>query len=297
MVLELPNKSQRVEALKNLPPGLTTTFQGIINRIQKSLHAKLGLQVLMWLHFAYRPLKLAELQHALAVEKVHKEFNSKNITSQEVLLSCCFGLVVVDKETSTVRFAHYTIKEYFGKHTPEEFSDGCSSIAETCLTYLNFGALKQHCTSLDDLESKKLDYALLDYAALYWGKYFKKQCNDDLMRLAKMLVDHEDEHPPCAIQALYPKLSAYRSPRYLEACQKFSGIHVTAYFGLSKTMEYLCEVRRDIVELKDEFGRTPLSWAAKEGHKAVVELLIEGKGKDIDINVKDRDGRTPLMGG
>ena len=37
----------------------------------------------------------------------------------------------------------------------------------------------------------------------------------------------------------------------------------------------------------------PLSWAAKKGHKAVVELLIEKQ--DIDIDVKDNKGRTPLM--
>jgi hypothetical protein len=46
------------------------------------------------------------------------------------------------------------------------------------------------------------------------------------------------------------------------------------------------------VDAKDKSGRTPLSWAAGMGHEAVVELLF-GTGK-VDIDAKDTFGRTPL---
>ncbi len=51
----------------------------------------------------------------------------------------------------------------------------------------------------------------------------------------------------------------------------------------------------DAANTHDDFfsnGKTALIWAAKYGHKDIVELLLE---KGADINAKDRSGWTPLM--
>ena len=45
------------------------------------------------------------------------------------------------------------------------------------------------------------------------------------------------------------------------------------------------------VNAKREDGVTPLYWAALEGHKEIVELLIEN---GANVNAKDDGGRTPL---
>ena len=293
----MPTKSKRRKALESLPPNLYTSFQNIITRIRNhpnESQAEIGVRVLMWIHFACRPLTLVELQHALAVEKNDVEFDADNIPPPKAVLDYCLGLVVVDEETSTVRFVHYTLEEYFLKCTGTEFPNGCSYTAETCLTYLNFGKLRPHCASLDSLRANLNEYAFLSYAALYWGIHVKQKCNDDgLDELSKRIVNHGSELPPCAIQALYLELDGNDKDWSQQSIvQKFSGVHATAYFGLSQHMAYFCMVEQ-YMDQKDETDRTPLSWAAEYGHEPVVRMLIERE--EVDINSKDnRYEKTPL---
>ena len=303
----MSTKAKRRRALETLPNNLYASFRSIITRIREcsnECQAELGIQVLMWIHLANRPLKLQELQHALAVEKDEMEFDPDNIPSRKALLDCCLGLVVVDEETSTARFVHYTLAEYFQKYTMQEFPNGCSSIAETCLTYLNFGELRQHSTNRDILDKNMKKYVFLNYAALFWGTYVKQQNNDGLSTLMKAIVDHESKRPPCAIQVLYYIIEKsweveqwvkYPSDRdswgWHSVATRFSGIHAMAYFGLSEYMGYYCKMGRDM-DLNDECDRTPLSWAAEYGQESVVQLLIEQS--NVDINSKNKFGRTPL---
>ena len=41
-----------------------------------------------------------------------------------------------------------------------------------------------------------------------------------------------------------------------------------------------------------EHGRTPLSWAAENGYKGIVRLLLERE--DVDPNSSSKSGQTPL---
>jgi ankyrin repeat protein len=44
-------------------------------------------------------------------------------------------------------------------------------------------------------------------------------------------------------------------------------------------------------DIKDTWGRTPLSCGAENGHEAVVKQVLD---KGAELESKDRDGRTPL---
>src|SRR5690606_32227119 len=100
--------------------------------------ADLAMKILMWIHIAFRPLQLNELGHALAVERDQTNLEKDNIPSQSTMLKSCCGLVIVDTETSSVRFIHYTLQEFLQNKTDTYFPDRFSQAAITCLTYLNF---------------------------------------------------------------------------------------------------------------------------------------------------------------
>ena len=123
--------------------GLGDAYAATLSRIeaQQKSRSKLGIKVLMWVSHSERPLHVDELCHALGVEEGSMDLNTRNIPAIETLLTCCLGLVTVEKSSSTVRPVHYTLQEYLSRN-PGLFIKPHSAIAEICLTYLNFRQVK-----------------------------------------------------------------------------------------------------------------------------------------------------------
>ena len=71
-----------------------------------------------------------------------------------------------------------------------------------------------------------------------------------------------------------------------------TGLHLTAYFGVEAIVKLLLDTGKVEADSKDNFGQTPLSWAAQGGHEAVVKLLLK-KGSEVEI--ESRSGWTPLQ--
>ena len=71
--------------------GLGDFYGTTIERIkaQGGDKSRLGMEALMWISHAERPLNVDELCHALAVEPGSKDFNAGNIPSVSTLVSCC----------------------------------------------------------------------------------------------------------------------------------------------------------------------------------------------------------------
>jgi ankyrin repeat protein len=61
--------------------------------------------------------------------------------------------------------------------------------------------------------------------------------------------------------------------------------------GQDGIVTQLLDTEKVDVDSRDNYGGTPLWWAAAKGHEAVVKLLLEGRA---DIDSKDDYGQTPL---
>ena len=97
---------------------IQNTYAATLSRMkaQPGRRSKLGMEVLMWVLHAERPLHVDELCHALGVEKGSTDLNIRNIPTLETLLACSQGLVTVEKSSSTVRLVHYTLQEYLSRN-------------------------------------------------------------------------------------------------------------------------------------------------------------------------------------
>jgi len=102
---------------------------------------RLGMAVLMWISHSGRPLKVDEICHALAVRMGSSDLDTNNVPAISTILGCCQGLVIVGKGASTIRLIHFTLQEYPCTH-PDLFARAHSTMAEICLTYLNFQRIK-----------------------------------------------------------------------------------------------------------------------------------------------------------
>ncbi|RPA91749.1 hypothetical protein L873DRAFT_1556929, partial [Choiromyces venosus 120613-1] len=147
--------------------GLHDVYAATLDRIsrQRGDKPRLGMEVLLWVSLAQRPLSVSELCDALGVEIGSADFNTENIPPIQTLLGSCLGLVTVNKETPRVRLIHSTLQEYLQAHTTL-FDNGHAKIAEVCLTYRNFSAVRALPRSM---ETAPVNMPFLIYASYHWG--------------------------------------------------------------------------------------------------------------------------------
>ena len=264
--------------------GLGVAYDATIRRIksQEGDRARLGMDALMWISHAERPLSVDEICHALAVEIGSTDINTNNIPSIQTVLGCCQGLAAVDKESSTVRLIHFTLKEHFSRDT-DLFDRSHSKIAETCLTYLNFQAITSIRPSLDyDPEHK-----ILRYASLHWGTHIRMEVSDRARNLALDLLHQFDNHISRTL------LRDSSNNFSIRKGKPFPPLHCASYFGSAEVAIDLIRTKRWDVNEQDDQGMTPLMWAARYGHEEVVKLLLEQKHTQPDMR-GGQDGQTAL---
>jgi len=265
--------------------GLGHAYDATIERIkaQGGDKSRLGIEALMWVSHAERPLSVGELCHALATELGSTDCNPDNIPSIATLVGCCQGLITVDREASTVRLIHFTLKEYLSSH-PHIFSRPHSSMAEICLTYLN----SQHVKAFPvNPFYHTRDTPFLEYSSVYWGVHAKRELSDCARSLALDLLQGYDSH----ISAEHLLENEVWDLGF-DSTTHFNGLHCASFFGIAEVVAALIEMKCYDLNKGGFRGWTALLWAAKKGHEEVVRVLL-GR-EEVNPNKRDRRGRTPL---
>lgn len=92
-------------ALQQLPSTVEGAYDLAMLRIgeQNQKHIDLAHNVLMWVTNARRPLTLLELQHAVSIQPHDTSLDEEGFEVEEIFLSVCAGLVVVDETSGTTK--------------------------------------------------------------------------------------------------------------------------------------------------------------------------------------------------
>ncbi|KAB8339216.1 hypothetical protein FH972_022150 [Carpinus fangiana] len=133
-----------LSALASLPSDLTATYGRCVARIPAATH-DIAIKTLRWLAYAYRPLRVPELQEAVSFSLSDTEWDSQKIISPDLIISCCANLVMVDQSDYTIRLTHPSVKQYLSGADSLAFMefhidqvDAEVKCGEECVNYLSF---------------------------------------------------------------------------------------------------------------------------------------------------------------
>jgi ankyrin repeat protein len=282
------------KALNDLPEELDEVYNAALERIQNQHkdRSELAMRMLSWITYALRPLKVGEIQHAMAVMDLEPDetcLDEEDLPSEALLITVCGGILTIDQESNVIRLIHYTTQEYFERYRGEIFPDAQLNISRACIQYLSMDPFREGpCTTDTDMEDRLRVYKLLGYASRNWGNHAYGDPEEKIKGEVRGFFNHSS-----LVSSTVQAMSSINSP-YRDWSQRFPsevpGIVIAAAFGLTVLVDMMLQLGNSI-EGKGSDMQTALHLAAQKGHEAVVKLLLAA---GADIEAKDNYRWTPL---
>ena len=103
------------KALERLPSGIDDTYTEAWSRISGQIpeQSELGKRVLSWAIHATRPLRVSEMQEALAIEEGDELLDQEWLFDAARLTWFYAGLVMINEQRQLITLIHPTTQEYF----------------------------------------------------------------------------------------------------------------------------------------------------------------------------------------
>ncbi|KAL9045203.1 MAG: hypothetical protein Q9214_001725 [Letrouitia sp. 1 TL-2023] len=295
------------KALQELPSGVNDTYDQALLRI-KALRedngeedSRYAINLLMWTTFARRPLTVAEMEHAVTISfdmsnlppnedclMRASDIDPDEVLSASELTSMCAGLVIIDA-SDKVLFVHFTTQDYFLTNSSALFPEAHLAMARACLTYLSMEPFqKGPCPEPYKVEIQKrtLQYPFLTYCSINIGWHGQRTVSQSLTKSVLTFL---------RIQALLDSTYQIFDPHDLLSSNpherpRIYPLHLAAYWGFKDVVEVL--LKTESVECTCSSDETPLVYAIRNRHAAVVEILLEA---GANPNTLSRGGYSALF--
>jgi nucleoside phosphorylase len=270
------------EVLRHIPKSLGGVYQRLLQQIDDK---EALVPILQWVVLAARPLTLEELTVAAGI-KTAGTLPATQVTKNRLR----FGGLLVKVEGDVVNLVHESAKEFFQSDQSDikgidmfhMSHDTHRTLMQTCLAhvergYANAGMVHE----MGDSDP------FLSYASQYWPVHFHHAIH---------VIDTPSEFSRPFFRVDSPIRDAWWKVYWEQeknggSPPSFTLLHLAAYFGNVPWAKLLISKHTRLISRKDNYGRTPLFWAVDQGHRKMVELLLEHGAR---VNFKDRSMLTAL---
>ncbi|PLN78804.1 purine and uridine phosphorylase [Aspergillus taichungensis] len=288
-------------ALANLSASINEAYERILRK--SNPHPKVR-RVFSIILAASRPLTVSEMNVALNVDDRSKSIHDLDLEEDENfwlrLRDGCGLLISIDH--NQIFFLHPSVREFLLSHQASvtnllksrwqdsiTIRDAHTVFGTICVYYLVLFNNDPLPTEADRKGSGCLNhnlYALLEYSSNHWSTHYREAAfSPDAEVTSSTLRICCPDSPSWSVW-----FTGYSRNHRSSITQIDTGLMAVSYLGLEGPASLLLAQGTDC-NPKDANGRTPLSWAAENGHEDVVRLLLT---KGADYRSADRHGQTPL---
>ncbi|KAI9042818.1 uncharacterized protein KD926_004883 [Aspergillus affinis] len=270
------------EVLHHVPKGLGGIYQRLLQQIDDK---EALVPILQWVVLAARPLTLEELTVAAGV-KAAGTLPATQVTKNRLR----FGGLLVKVEGDVVNLVHESAKEFFqsdqvkikGINMFHMSQDTHRTLMQTCLAHVERGY-----GNSGRIHEMSGHNPFLSYASQYWPVHFHHAIHviDIPSEFSRPFFRVDSPIRDEWWEVYWEREKNGGSP------PSFTLLHLAAYFGNVPWAKLLTSKHPRLISRKDNYGRMPLSWAVNQGHREMVELLLDHGAR---VNFKDRSMLTAL---
>ncbi|KAL8311280.1 hypothetical protein RB597_002067 [Gaeumannomyces tritici] len=295
-VQELASEGHSETKIRNSVNLLPRELEEVYRQLAKDMEPP-SIKLIQWICFAVEPMTLDELRWAIIIEpndqrrslrecKENEDYIDSADKMKLQLRKLSRGLAEVSQpdpsKPGVVQFIHQSVKDFFtARNLPgfDKISTTNASIQEThrqlamiCIRYLEMEP---------SISEELCDFPFLHYATTSWVAH------------AKQSLSEVFAWPSNAFITMWVRIRnnfRFHSPDRLGVGANL--VHLLSKHGLAKALEVVLPNSNHIIDIPDNDGQTPLSYAASAGHETVVKLLLATGIVNVDST--DQDGWTPL---